>query len=267
MLSLAVRVYLWSYFQVSAGQIIAISVKESRRHDLLANHLAELNVGATISPSVFLKEPVSDVITYDDAQRLKILGYSLTTGEVGCFLAHRSAWELVAAGSQPCLVIEDDARLTPQLVSSLDELKHAITGTQIIVRLFSKRHPRTKRWRRLASGLEIVRPLTPGYSAVAYLLDPLAAKSLLISSSRFWQTVDNHMDDEPSHGCIIMHVLPELVRHEDEGHSLIGNRSKPSLTPWTKARRELSRALRNLKLMWHREKTLRSLGLRWSQSW
>jgi hypothetical protein len=132
----------------------------------------------------------------------------------------------------------------------------------VILRLFSQRHPRAKLWLRLPSGLDIVRPLTAGHSAVAYLLDPAAAAALLQSSTRFWQTVDNHMDSEPDHACVVMHVLPELVRHDDEGNSLIGERHKPLLSLFFRLRREWLRALRNSRLAWHREKILWSLGLR-----
>ena len=246
--------------------IFAISTPGSRRHRLLEGHLSELGVDAQVVPAIFLNSDPERASGYDLRVRMKTLGYGLTKGEVGCFLAHRSAWEKVAAGDRPCLVLEDDARLDSRLVRNLGELSGAIAGTKVILRLFSQRHPRSKLWRRLPSGLDIVRPLTAGHSAVAYLLDPAAAAALLQSSTRFWQTVDNHMDSEPDHACVVMHVLPELVRHDDEGSSLIGERHKPLLSLLFRLRREWLRALRNWRLAWHREKTLWSLGLRWARS-
>jgi glycosyl transferase family 25 len=210
-----------------------------------------------------LEGPVETEKSYDHADRKHKLGYDLTIGEVGCFLAHKTAWEKAAEGSIPCLILEDDARLSDDLPGRLGELSEVISGTKIIIRLFSQRHPRAKLWRRLPSGLEIVRPLSAGHSAVAYMLAPAAAKALLMSSRRFWQTLDDHIDDEPSHGCAVMHVIPELAGHEDEGASLIGERVKPALPFLSRARREWLRALRRLYLACHREKTLWSLGLRW----
>lgn len=243
--------------------IFVISTPGSRRHRLLEGHLSELGVDAQVVPAIFLNSDPERASGYDLRVRMKTLGYGLTKGEVGCFLAHRSAWEKVAAGDRPCLILEDDARLDSRLVRNLGELSGAIAGTKVILRLFSQRHPRAKLWRRLTCGLKIVRPMSAGHSAVAYLLDPAAAAALLQSSTRFWQTVDDHMDDEPAHSCVIMHVLPELAHHEDEGNSLIGARRKSPLPLALRLRREWLRALRKAKLAWHREKTLWSLGLRW----
>ena len=246
-------------------QIIALSLPGSRRGSLLRSHLAGLGLDATFLPGIYLEGPAESEASYDHALRRRLLGYDLTSGEVGCFLAHKAAWAKVAAGETPCLILEDDARLRDDVTDKLGELSSAIAGTKIMVRLFSQRHPGVKHWRRLPSGLDIVRPRSAGYSAVAYVLDPAAAKALLLSSDRFWQTVDDHMDDEGAHGCVIMHTLPELARHDDEGHSLIGERRKPPLSLLASTRREWWRALRKLRLAWHREKTLWSLGLRWSR--
>lgn len=247
-------------------QIIAISRPESRRRSLLEAHLGVFGLNALFVPAVYLAGPAVAERSYDHDARRHKLGYDLTSGEVGCFLAHKAAWEAVAASDTPCLILEDDARLNDALPGKLGELAEAITDSKIVIRLFSQRHPRAKLWLRLPSGLEIVRPLSPGHSAVAYMLAPAAAKALLLSSRCFWQTVDDHLDDEPAHGCVIMHLRPELIRHDDEGRSLIGERHKPSLPLSFRLRREWLRALRKAKLAWHREKTLWSLGLRWPLS-
>lgn len=242
--------------------IIVISKPESRRHRLLCEHLKNLGLQASVAPAVFLAGAAESAVEYDHATRIRILGYAMTAGEVGCFLAHRTAWGMVAAATGPCLVLEDDARLDARLVRSLDELGSAIASTKVVLRLFSQRHPPAKLWRRLACGLDIIRPASPGYSAVAYLLTPDAARALLHSSERFWQTVDDHLDDEATHGFAIMHVSPELVRHEDEGCSLIGTRRKPEISLAARLRREWLRALRNIRRAWNRRKTSRALGLR-----
>ena len=241
--------------------VIMISELGSRRHRLMEGHLSELGVEAQVVPAIFLNGDLERASGYDLRVRMKILGYGLTNGEVGCFLAHRSAWEKVAASDRPCLVLEDDARLDSRLVHNLGELSGAIVGTKVILRLFSQRQPRAKLWQRLPSGLQIVRPSKPGYSAVAYLLDPAAAAALLQSSTRFWQTVDNHMDSEPDHACVVMHVLPQLVSHDDEGNSLIGARVKPSVPWYFKARREWLRTCRNILATLYRYQADRRLGL------
>ncbi len=241
--------------------IIAISRPGSRRLELLKNHLTGLGLHAIVVPGVYLEGPVEAIKEYDQALRKSTLGYDLTKGEIGCFLGHKSAWALVAAGEKPCLIIEDDARLRYDSPKHLEELASAIAGTKIVVRLFSQRHPRSRIWRRLSSGLDIVRPLSAGHSAVGYMLDPTSAKALLISSKSFWQTVDDQIDDEPAHSCVIMHTIPELISHDDEGSSLIGERRKPLVSLLFRIRREWLRVLRKIRLSLHRSKVDRTLNL------
>jgi hypothetical protein len=70
------------------------------------------------------------------------------------------------------------------------------------------------------------------------------------------------MDDEASHGAPILHGFPEWVRHEDEGASLVGARTKPPMGALRKIGREWRRLLRNIRQSFHRERTLWQLGLR-----
>ena len=248
---------------MNSCKTLIITKPGSRRHNLVAAHLEEKGFSALVSSAVFLESSDEFPCEYDQQTRNRLLGYDLTIGEIGCFMAHRKAWKQVVLLDRACLILEDDARVRPTFSpAALQEIADAIAGKKIVVRLFSQRHSSTKKWRVLASGLQIVRPSKPGYSAVAYLLDPAAAAALLQSSTRFWQTVDNHIDSEPDHACVVMHVLPELVSHDDEGNSLIGERHKPRLSLLFRLRREWLRALRNSRLAWHREKTLWSLGLR-----
>ena len=247
---------------MNSCKTLIITKPGSRRHNLVAAHLEEKGFSALVSSAVFLESSDEFPCEYDQQTRHRLLGYDLTIGEIGCFMAHRKAWKQVVLLDRACLILEDDARVRPTFSpAALQEIADAIAGKKIVVRLFSQRHSSTKKWRVLASGLQIVRPSKPGYSAVAYLLDPAAAAALLQSSTRFWQTVDNHIDSEPDHACVVMHVLPELVSHDDEGNSLIGARVKPSVPWYFKARREWLRICRNILATLHRYQADRRLGL------
>jgi hypothetical protein len=64
------------------------------------------------------------------------------------------------------------------------------------------------------------------------------------------------MDDEASQGAPILHGFPEPVRHEDEGASLVGARTKQPISALRKVAREWRRILRNIRQSIHRERTL-----------
>jgi glycosyl transferase, family 25 len=244
-------------------KIILITLPGSRRHELLAAHLQEKGFSAEVSPAVFLRAEDGLPADYDRTARNRQLGYDLTRGEIGCFLAHRDAWRRVAEADGPCMILEDDARLRPPFSpAALQEVADVIADTNLIIRLFSQRHPPSKTWWRLKSGLSIDRPAKAGYSAVAYVLSQASAAALNAGANRFWQTTDDYMDDEAAHGCPVMQVSPETVWHDDEGRSLIGVRDKPAVSWQVKVRREWLRVGRNIRAALHRMKTDRKLGLR-----
>ena len=156
--------------------------------------------------------------------------------------------------------------MTPELPTRLKSLASAIEGADLLLRLYSFRHPQGKVWRQLDRGLTLVRPFKAGSSAVAYMLTPEAAQRLLGGSGRFWLAVDEYMDDEAAHGCAILDARPELIRHDDDGSSLIGARTKPSIGPWAKLRRESLRLIRNLRQSFWRERVLWRLGIRFGKT-
>jgi len=203
-----------------------------------------------------------EVTAYDHSKRLRELGYGLTKGEIGCFLAHQTAWEQVVRLGQTSLILEDDARLDSRLISLLRPTADSIAEQAMLVRFYSVKHPRHKTWRTLPGGFELVRPLSSGGSTVAYLITPECARKLLAGSRRFWLAVDEYMDDEASHGTVVLHGFPEWVRHEDEGASLVGARTKPRMSVAKKIQREWRRLLRNIRQSAHRETVLWKLGLR-----
>ena len=228
----------------------------------MAEHLGSFGISAELSPSVFIESNPADLPAYDGRRRLQELGYHLTKGEVGCFLAHREAWKRVVAAGAPCLVLEDDARLDTALVRHLESAAQAIAGSTMMVRLFSMKTGRHKRWKELSAEFSLVRPLAAASSAVAYLMSPGCAAALLEHSAVFWLAVDEFMDDEAVHGCVVMQGSPQLVRHDDEGASMVGGRQKPPLSLGRKILREIARARRNLSQALNRERTLWRLGLR-----
>jgi glycosyl transferase family 25 len=228
----------------------------------MADHLGDFGISPEVSAAVFITSNHEDLPEYDGRRRLQELGYHLTKGEVGCFLAHRDAWKKVVAAGVPCLILEDDARLDAALVAHLESAAQAIAGSTMMVRLFSMKTGRHKRWKELSAEFSLVRPLAAASSAVAYLISPACAAALLGHSSKFWLAVDEFMDDEADHGCVVLQGYPQLVRHDDEGASMVGGRKKPPLSLGRKILREIARVRRNISQALNRERTLWRLGLR-----
>lgn len=223
--------------------------------------LEALGLPFELSPAVFIKGDVTSSPCYDHLARMKNLGYPMRAGEIGCFLAHRNVWQAAAVHDGCTLVLEDDSFVPPARLREILAAADVLAGKNMAARLFSRPRTAFRTWRELGTGVILVRPTRPGSGAVGYLITQEGARSLLRHSGSFWCPVDDYMNLEYLHGCIMLHFEPEIAEHRDGGVSLIGKRIKPPVSPSARVIRELLRAWRNARGSLHSKLTLLRLGL------
>lgn len=145
----------------------------------------------------------------------------LLYGQAGCTLSHVRIWKLVAEGTQPCLILEDDAVLTDDAdLSSWPECD--------FLWLYGNPNPEKNP---LPIGVsEYARLYNPG--TVAYRLTPAGAKQLLacfanplgFEGVQLPEAVDVALAGLLSSRRFAAKVLfPHPFRHEDGGDSTIRN--------------------------------------------
>jgi glycosyl transferase family 25 len=225
-------------------------------------HSQSVGFEAELSPAVFLTGEPSWTEHYDHISRLSTMGYGLTRGEVGCFLAHRKVWQKIVEGSERvCLVLEDDARWIAPADTEVALAADAIAGRPMLVRLLSQPQRSYRIWRNLSSSSSLFLPTRPSDLSVAYLITREAAVRLLEASERFIWPVDRFFNFGYLHGVDVLHLAPEKVYHEDTV-SLIGNRLKPSVGSVFRIKREWLRIIQSIRMAWAYQRTLGRLGLR-----
>ena len=118
---------------------LIITEPGSRRHGLITAHLEEKGFSALVSSAVFLESSDEFPCEYDQQTRNRLLGYDLTIGEIGCFMAHRKAWKQVVLLDRACLILEDDARVRPTFSpAALQEIADAIAGKKLSLDYLAK---------------------------------------------------------------------------------------------------------------------------------
>jgi len=234
----------------------------SMRTQSFFSHAQSVGFEAELSPAVFLTGEPSWTEHYDHISRLSTMGYGLTRGEVGCFLAHRKVWQKIVEGSERvCLVLEDDARWIVAPGGDIAEAADSIVGRPMIIRLISQPQRSYRVWKNLSSANSLVLPTRASDLTVAYLITQEAAVRLLQTSQRFVWPVDRFFNFSYLHGVDVLHLAPEKVEHEDIG-SLIGKRTKP-LVSWSfRLKREWLRFIRSVRTALAYQRTLGRLGLR-----
>ena len=199
---------------------------------------------------------------YDDRTRLARVGYPMCGGEIGCFLSHRVAWQTCVARGVPTLILEDDF----ELLTDLDNIV-ALTRRYLprcdLLRLQGLQ-PDAGRVLERSGNQRLVWELTDPRGSAGYVVPPETAARLLQLSDRFWVAVDDFFARDWEHGLKVLSVWPYPIA-VTAAPSTIPDRVKPTLSVWTKLRREVYRApdsLRNrAKRAWKRLGPVSLLGV------
>jgi glycosyl transferase family 25 len=240
---------------------IGITHPGSARHGRFVAILESLGIPFELSPAVFLQGELPWSGHYDHETRMRNLGYPMRAGEVGCFLAHRAVWETASRQKGCTLVLEDDAFVDSSCRPAILAAADLLSGRSSAARLISQPRPSFRTWRQVAGGTALVRPCRNGNLTVGYLITQEGACALLQKSESFWCPVDDYMNLEYVHGCLMLHFEPEIAEHRDGGVSLIGGRTKPSVSLRTRIVREILRAWRNARGSLFSWSVLARLGL------
>ena len=124
----------------------------------------------------------------NEIQFSKILHKKLSPAEVGCYLSHKKAWQMISTGNKKFgLVLEDDAVFGERLKNFLIELeKSDFTFDVLHVEDVGKRSSRfitTKDSERIIRDISIYRLLSPAIFAGALVISKEGAQKILSLSS------------------------------------------------------------------------------------
>ncbi|MCF1466782.1 glycosyltransferase family 25 protein [Agrobacterium vitis] len=130
-----------------------------------------------------------------DADHLPDLGEAYWSGwerpirpaERACLLSHRQIWEAVASGTDPMLVLEDDAVLSDKVPALLEALRHRTDLDHVTLETRSRKKLVA---RASLSDLPLRRLYQDRSGAAAYILWPTGAAKLLQRSARHGAIAD-----------------------------------------------------------------------------
>ena len=161
-------------------------------------------------------------------------------GEVGCYASHLQLWKECAAGSEPYVILEDDARLEPGFPQALPLLEKLLPRYGFVRLEGLSRPPRLARLRDRPALYPVAEhgrfhlayvsdvPLC----TMAYAVSPKAAAALVRHSARLSSPVDKFLQRTWEHGVPVFGLSPSVVvPATDIGPSTIGQRPTKSWHP------------------------------------
>ena len=169
---------------------------------------------------------------------------ALTPGEIGCYASHLSIHELLLSdkNNDYALVLEDDVRLSPDLLATIDAIL-AVLPKWDIIRLSNATKSVALPVASLPNGREIARYWTVPNGAGAYLISRSGAeKSLKLRGGRTLP-IDEDLRRPWRSGLDTYGVLPPPVEPDVFGMSRIASMGRPDGVP---ARRRFKGAAHRL---------------------
>lgn len=187
----------------------------SRRLKLISELLSFLNLDYRVIAAVDGREWLEQTKITPFS---KILYKKLSPGEVGCFLSHRKAWEIISKGEEKFgLVLEDDAVFGEKLKQFLLSLeKKELSFDVLHFEYVGKRDSSfitTLTSEKKISGVTIFRLLSPAISTGALVISRKGAEKLLSLTSSMIEPADEILFNiySPLYGELEIYQTSEIL--------------------------------------------------------
>lgn len=179
----------------SAAQALVISLPDAAaRREMQTRQMARLGIGF-----VFL-DAVAPAAIAPGEMTLRRHGWArpLRETEVACLLSHRRAWQAVAAGTAPRLIVEDDAVLADGAKALVATLSATVRADYVTLETFTRPKLLSRRPRPVPGGPYSLSRLYHDHGgAAAYLLWPQGARKLLRFTDGFSPLADAALNIAP----------------------------------------------------------------------
>ena len=148
---------------------------------------------------------------YDRRTHLRLQGFDMIPGQIGCFLSHREAWKNCVATGRLTLILEDDFHFEQPLAEVLpivfENLKHFD-----VLKLQGLREGWKYKVLKDYGKNQLVKHYHDTFGTTAYFIKPEGAKVLLEKTRRFHAHVDDFFGHDWIHCLKILCMLPYPVK-------------------------------------------------------
>ncbi len=222
-------------------QIFVISLERSmdRRHRV-AEEFSNLDIQWEFIDAIDGSKLSGPPNNYNQKKVQRLLGYQLTSNEIGCYLSHQKAWELVTKNNKTAVILEDDFTLSNLFLLGVNELIENQKDWEIVrlQGLYSSSNILVKK----LNHINIVKNIGDPVGATAYILKPSIAKKLIEFSNEIYEPLDHYLEHKSKHGIVIHATQPYLVKNSGVITTII---DRPIRRP-VKGLKKLTRSINRL---------------------
>jgi len=178
---------------------------------------------------------------YNEKKVSRLLGFSLTLSEIGCFLSHREAWLKCIEKNKATLILEDDFMFHLNIRESIAFLleNQSLWDIARLQALSECEHVTLKEMNQC----KIVQNVGDPLGATAYLLKPSSAKKLIIHSNEIFEPLDHFLEHSKKHGLRMLAVKPYSVNTNGADSTIFDRPNRNPITGITKIIRSIARTV------------------------
>ena len=198
------------------------------------------NVGLTFE---FLNALTSDDVTTNQLQAMmRHATGPISTRHIGCCLSHQYVWKIIAEGTEPVAVLEDDVYISSSLPNVLAEIRSMILPHEVYdIEFVGRKHliARTTHWKKNVgqpNECSARRCYINKNGSGGYALDPKTAEKLAYEAKNKHFPVDTWLYTRPWLKSYLIEPMPvvQAIYTNDQtlhksGISFEGNTSSPNL--------------------------------------
>lgn len=180
-------------------------------------------------------------LEYNEKKVSRLLGFSLTLSEIGCFLSHREAWLRCIEKNSPVLILEDDFYLK----SSIHEAMNCLLQNQDLwdiarlQALSDSSHTVQKEFNQFKIVCNDYDPL----GATAYIIKPSSAKKLIIHSDEIFEPLDHFLEHSKKHGLKVVAIKPYPVTTNGSESTIFDRPLRNPVSGFKKINRSIARLI------------------------
>jgi glycosyl transferase family 25 len=180
-------------------------------------------------------------LEYNEKKVGRLLGFSLTLSEIGCFLSHREAWLKCIEKNTPTLILEDDFVLSPNIHEAINCLleNQDLWDIARLQALTDSAHVVKKE----CKNFKIVHNDGDPLGATAYLLKASSAKKLIIHSNEIFEPLDHFLEHSKKHGLKMAAIKPYPVTTNGSDSTIFDRPQRIPISGFKKIKRSLARSI------------------------
>jgi len=225
-------------------KVLVINLKDDHsRRELAKKELEGTSINYSFIEAINGRDFDINRAIYPKEKVKRLTGYELTKNELGCFMSHQKCWHIAVKSNSPCLVLEDDFKLSNSFYESLvfafqNYRQWDLLRLQALV-LNEKKSNNAP-----GKKFSIVSILGDPLGATAYIVKPSSASKLIMKSKQIFEPLDHYLEHFSRHNIEMRALLPYPV--ESSGvDTTIPNRpySERSLRGTRKLKRSIFRFL------------------------